>query len=162
MKSINKISEQIGDILEVWYRIVLEDSNIDVEYTPEVKISASEMMSIDMKRQISNYLFNTLGASRQTAFEMIGVSLEDEVQRREAENKNNYDEIFAPHETSYNSSNKSGGGGNAGGNNGSSGNSSGSGGGDGGKVGRPAGDATEKQAYDKSRNDAKKQQEGKG
>lgn len=171
MKNINKIAEQVEDVLKVWYRLVLADNNIDAEFVPDIKVSASEMMSMDMKKQLSNYMYSTLGASRATAYELIGRSVEDELQKRERENENNYDEIFAPRVTNFTSSgNSSSGGGNSG-----SG-SSGSGGGgssnkdagitnpedDGKKVGRPQGEATDKQAYDKARNDAKKQMQGKG
>lgn len=150
MKNINKISEQIEDILRGWYRIVLTEANVDPEMCPDVHISASEMMSMEMKRTISNYLFTTLGASYDTAFSMVGMSVEDERQKRERENENGYSEIFAPRGTAFTSS----------------GNSvttpSNGGDEDEGKAGRPSSDEeTEKQAYDKARNDAKKHQEGK-
>ena len=80
------------------------------------------MMSMDMKKQLSNYMYSTLGASRATAYELIGRSVEDEMQKRERENENGYDDIFAPRVTNYTSS---GGRGNS---SGSSGNSDGSGG----------------------------------
>ena len=116
-------------------------------------------------------MYSTLGASRATAYELIGRSVEDEMQKRERENENGYDDIFAPRVTNYTSSgSNSSGGGNS---SGSSGNSGGGGGSnkdpgvtnpedDGKKVGRPQGEATDKQAYDKARNDAKKQMQGKG
>lgn len=170
MKNINKIAEQVEDCLKVWYRIVLQENNIDAEFVPDVKVSASEMMSMDMKKQLANFLFSTLGASYETAYGYLGLSMEDERAKRQRENENDVTTDFAPRENAFTKSGSGGGSGFGGGNG-----SSGSGGGgtgnksgvtnpedDGKKIGRPQGEATDKQAYDKARNDAKKQMQGKG
>ena len=169
MKNINKIAEQVEDCLKVWYRIVLQENNIDAEFVPDVKVSASEMMGMDMKRQLANFLFSTLGASYETAYGYLGLSMEDERAKRQRENENDVTTDFAPRDTAFTKSSSGGGSGSGGGND-----SSGGGGGtgnksgvtnpddDGKKIGRPQGEATDKQAYDKARNDAKKQMQGKG
>lgn len=170
MKNINKIAEQVEDCLKVWYRIVLQENNIDAEFVPDVKVSASEMMGMDMKRQLANFLFSTLGASYETAYGYLGLSMEDERAKRQRENENDVTTDFAPRDTAFTKS-SSGGSGSGGGNgSGSGGDGSGSGNksgvtnpdNDGKKIGRPQGEATDKQAYDKARNDAKKQMQGKG
>lgn len=165
MKNINKIAEQVEDCLKVWYRLVLAENNIDAEFVPDVKVSASEMMSMDMKKQLANFLFSTLGASYETAYTYLGLSMEDERAKRQRENENNVTEDFAPRLTAFTNGGSNGGGsgnGNSGG--GGAGNKSGVTNleDDGKKIGRPQGDATDKQAYDKARNDAKKQMQGKG
>lgn len=171
MKNINKIAEQVEDCLKVWYRIVLQENNIDAEFVPDVKVSASEMMGMDMKRQLANFLFSTLGASYETAYGYLGLSMEDERAKRQRENENDVTTDFAPRDTAFTKSSSGGGSGSGGGNgSGSGGDGSGSGNksgvtnpdDDGKKIGRPQGEATDKQAYDKARNDAKKQMQGKG
>ena len=168
MKNINKIAEQVEDCLKVWYRLVLAENNIDAEFVPDVKVSASEMMSMDMKKQLANFLFSTLGASYETAYTYLGLSMEDERAKRQRENENNVTEDFAPRLTAFTNSGPNGGSGSGNGNSGGGGGGAGNKSGvtnpedDGKKIGRPQGDATDKQAYDKARNDAKKQIQGKG
>lgn len=163
MKNINKIAEQVEDCLKVWYRIVLQENNIDAEFVPDVKVSASEMMGMDMKRQLANFLFSTLGASYETAYGYLGLSMEDERAKRQRENENDVTTDFAPRDTAFTKS-SSGGGNDSSGGGGGTGNKSGvtNPDDDGKKIGRPQGEATDKQAYDKARNDAKKQMQGKG
>lgn len=149
MKNINKIAEQLADVIKQWYYVLLKDNNIDIQYCPEVTICASEMMSNDIKRQIAGFLFSTLNCSYDTAYNILGYAVEDEKDKRERENDNGYNDIFAPRQTSYTSS----------GNNSSSGNgnSNNTGVTDGlndnsGNAGRPKSDVvTEKQVYDEQR-----------
>lgn len=143
MKNINKISEQIEDVLKDWYRIVLADHGIDAAFCPDVKVSASELMNLEMKKTIAQFLFTVMNCSYDTVLEMLGLHVEDERQKRERENEENFDEIFSAHGTAY--TNSGSGGGSSDGEN---------------DIGRPKGEATEKQAYDKIRNDAKKRQAG--
>lgn len=149
MKNINKITEQLEDVLQQWYIVLLQDNNIDIQYCPDVSINTTEMMSMDMKRTVANFLFNTLNCSYDTAYSLMGYSVEDERDKRERENEADYTNIFASRETSYNSS-----GGSSSGGSGSSGNSDNSGEGSS-NAGRPASEVvTEKQVYDQQRYDA--------
>lgn len=145
LKNINKISEQLEDVFKDWFRVVLRENNIDLSFCPEIKIEAAEMMDYEVRKSIANFLFTTLGCSYKTAYEQVGVDIDDERQKRESENEESFEEIFKPHQTS---ATVSGGGGVS---DGGSGNSDGEG-----KAGRPKGEATDKQAYDKARNDAMK------
>lgn len=54
-----------------------------------------------MKKTLSEFCYNTLGASRETAFEMVGLDINDEVQKRLSEKEKKYDEIFTPYSTAY-------------------------------------------------------------
>lgn len=149
MKNINKITEQLEDVLQQWYIVLLQDNNIDIQYCPDVSINTTEMMSMDMKRTVANFLFNTLNCSYDTAYSLMGYSVEDERDKRERENEADYTNIFASRETSYNSS-----GGSSSGGSGNSGSSGGSEEG-GSNAGRPASEVvTEKQVYDQQRYDA--------
>lgn len=149
MKNINKITEQLEDVIYHWYLVLLQDNNIDIQYCPDISINTTEMMSMDMKRTVANFLFNTLNCSYDTAYSLMGYSVEDERDKRERENEANYTNIFASRETSYNSS-----GGSSSGGSGSSGDSDGSGEGSS-NAGRPASEVvTEKQVYDQQRYDA--------
>lgn len=146
MKNINKITEQLEDVLQQWYIVLLQDNNIDIQYCPDVSINTTEMMSMDMKRTVANFLFNTLNCSYDTAYSLMGYSVEDERDKRERENEADYTNIFASRETSYNSS--------GGSSSGSSGDSDDSGEGSS-NAGRPASEVvTEKQVYDQQRYDA--------
>lgn len=140
MKNIGKIAEQIEDVLRRWYRIRLDDAGIDPIYCPEIKISTTEMMGMEMKKSVAQFLFTTLGLPYETILPMFGLDPENEFQKRQAENEAGYNETFAPHQTSFTASGNS---------NGGSGNSDA-------KVGRPKGEETEKQIYDQQRNEDSK------
>lgn len=139
MKNIGKIAEQIEDVLKRWYRIRLEDAGVDTMYCPDVKVSTTEMMGMEMKKAIAQFLFTTLNCSYKTAYEYMGLHAEDELRKRQAETEEGYDDVFVARQTSYTST----------------GNSSGGGDSDK-KTGRPKGEETEKQIYDQQRNEDSK------
>ena len=136
IRTVNQIGEQIEDILKRWYRIRLEDAGIDAMFSPEVKITSSEMMSIDTKMSYAQKLYTIFNASADTAFDAIGLSAAEEVQKRLQEREDGYEDALAPRQTSYTASGGSG----------SSGDSDK-------KTGRPKGEETEKQIYDQQRNE---------
>lgn len=139
IRTVNQIGEQIEDILKRWYRIRLEDAGIDAMFSPEVKITSSEMMSIDTKMSYAQKLYTIFNASADTAFDAIGLSAAEEVQKRLQEREDGYEDALAPRQTSYTASGGSG----------SSGDSDK-------KTGRPKGEETEKQIYDQQRNEDSK------
>lgn len=101
MRTINSITEQLEDIFRKWYRQIIIDHNFPIEYTPNVEVIDSEQLEFEMKKTLSEFCYNTLGTSRETAFEMVGLDICDEVQKRLAEKDKNYDEIFTPYTTAY-------------------------------------------------------------
>lgn len=139
MKNIGKIAEQIEDVLKRWYRIRLEDAGVDPMYCPDVKISTTEMMGMEMKKAIAQFLFTTLNCSYGTAYDIMGYHAEDELRKRQAETEEGYDDVFVARQTSYTSTGNSGGGGDSDK-----------------KTGRPKGEETEKQIYDQQRNEDSK------
>ena len=138
MKNIGKIAEQIEDVLKRWYRIRLEDAGVDTMYCPDVKVSTTEMMGMEMKKAIAQFLFTTLNCSYKTAYEYMGLHAEDELRKRQAETEEGYDDVFVARQTSYTSTGNS------------------SGGDSDKKTGRPKGEETEKQIYDQQRNEDSK------
>lgn len=139
MKNIGKIAEQIEDVLKRWYRIRLEDAGVDLMYCPDVKVSTTEMMGMEMKKAIAQFLFTTLNCSYKTAYEYMGLHAEDELRKRQAETEKGYDDVFVARQTSYTSTGNTGGGGDSDK-----------------KTGRPKGEETEKQIYDQQRNEDSK------
>ena len=139
MKNIGKIAEQIEDVLKRWYRVRLEDAGVDPMYCPDVKVSTTEMMGMEMKKAIAQFLFTTLNCSYKTAYEYMGLHAEDELRKRQAETEEGYDDVFVARQTSYTSTGNSGGGGDSDK-----------------KTGRPKGEETEKQIYDQQRNEDSK------
>ena len=103
MKCINSISEQVERVIERYYRKVLELNGIGPEYCPTVHVIDSEMLEMDMRMELSKMLYTTFGVSRETAFGLVGVDIEDERVKREREENEGLSDIFQPYATSYNS-----------------------------------------------------------
>ena len=131
MRTINKISEQLEEIIKKWYRQILLDNNLPIEYCPTIQIIDSEQLEFEMKKDLAELLFCKFNSSYETAFDVLGLSVEDEKQKRIKENEDNLHEVFFARETAYTSSGR------------------------GEKVGklggRPEGDENNKQIYDKTR-----------
>lgn len=106
LKTINMIAEQLETVLEKWYRQILIDKGIDVEYMPHITVLDSEQLEADMKRELSSFLFSTLGASYESSYAILGMSAKDEALKRKDEEKAGYAKIFAPHATAYTRSSK--------------------------------------------------------
>ena len=139
IRTVNQIGEQIEDVLKKWYRIRLKDAGIDSMFSPEVKITSSEMMDIETKMSYAKFLYTILNGSAHRAYEVIGENYDDILQQRQQENDNGDDQILSPRQTSYTSTGNSGDGGDSDK-----------------KTGRPKGEETEKQIYDQQRNEDSK------
>lgn len=116
MKRINKISRQLEEVVEKWYKIVLRDNGLDPSLAPTITVIDSEMLEMSMKTDLANTLFTKLNCSYETAFETLGMSLEDEKIRREKENKEGIEDIFAPRVNTFTTSGTHSGGSSATGN----------------------------------------------
>ena len=102
MKTINKITEQLEDIIRKWYTIVLEKNGIDLEFCPNIKIIDSELLETELKIKLADVLFNKFGMSFRTTYKMLGLDYENEKILRKIENEENIDEeVFYPRQTSY-------------------------------------------------------------
>lgn len=115
MRQINYISQQLEHILEKFAQVALEAHGIGVEYTPRISVLDSEQLEADMRLEFAKFLYGTMCASRKSVFEVVGIDLEDEVERRMSENEKGLDEVFRPYMTVYTNGGESTGGGDQGG-----------------------------------------------
>lgn len=106
MRTINSISEQLEDILKKWYRQIILDNGYTLDYTPDVNVIDTEQLEAELKHSLATLLFSTMNCSYATAFEILGLDINDEVQKRTLENEKKYDEIFKPHGSQYTNSEK--------------------------------------------------------
>lgn len=107
MRLINKISEQLEDIIEKWYKLILIENGIDITFSPKISIIDSEFMEMEIKLKLVEILYSKLNCSFETAYSIVGIDIKDELQKRKNENDEGYSEIFFPHPTSYNSNGES-------------------------------------------------------
>ena len=137
MKYIDMIVSQFADIINKYYKVLLEDNGKDITLCPEIQIRCAESMSVEMRKSIAEFMFTKLGASYETSYDVLGFSnAKTEAIKRKGEEEKGYNEIFKPHENYFTQTNNSG--------NDSENN-----------IGRPQGGETQKQKYDKIRNDLK-------
>ena len=108
LKTVNAIGEALEDVLHNFYRTYLEDEGFDPELAPTIKIIDAEQMEMDVKKSLASFVFGTLGGSRSTAFEMVGIDPLDEKAKRERENEEGYDAIFYARQTAYTSTGNEG------------------------------------------------------
>lgn len=101
MKMINKISEQLEQILTKWYKGILIDHGIDTRYCPKIKVIDSEKLSMELAMSLAKMLNNELNASLESVFRMVGLDVKTEARKRQEEKELGYDEIFIPRQTSY-------------------------------------------------------------
>lgn len=104
MRTINAISEQLEDVLKKWYRQIILDNGYTLDYTPDVNVIDTEQLEAELKHSLATLLFSTMNCSYATAFEILGLDINDEVQKRTLENEKKYDEIFKPHGSQYTNS----------------------------------------------------------
>lgn len=101
MRTINSITEQLEDIYKKWYRQIAIDNDYPPQYTPDVEVIDSEQLEFEMKKTLSEFCYNTLGASRETCFSLVGLNLADEAEKRHNEVSKEYDSLFQPYGTAY-------------------------------------------------------------
>lgn len=130
IRTINQILEEIERVINKFYWKALKESNLADTFEPSIHIARAETMELAMKIDLSKYIYGTLGASLRTAYRMIGLDLEDEVETRRVEKENGVEDIMTPHPLAYTASSGETG------------------------AGRPASDDTDpdKQAYDQDNN----------
>ena len=100
MNTINAISQECERAINKFYKAILLDNKIGLDYLPKLSIIDSEMMEFDLRKELAEFVFNRLNSSYETAYNILGLDVEDEKQKRIVENDNGYDKIFTPHQTS--------------------------------------------------------------
>lgn len=110
MKTINSISEQLERIIMDFYKIVLKENNIDLQFLPDIKIIDAEQLSMDIKKDLVELMYSKLNCSLESSLAVLGISLEDEKMKRTKENDEKLEEVFFPRKTSYTAGNDNEGG----------------------------------------------------
>lgn len=106
LRVINSISEQLEDILEKFIRQILFDNNLPTEYAPDIEVIDSEILNYELRKELATTLYTMFNGSLTTSLKILGFDIEDEKMKREKENNDGIDKIFAPRATSYTSSGK--------------------------------------------------------
>lgn len=104
LRTINMISEQLEDILQKWYRQILMDNGLPVEYCPTIQVIDSEALDFNMRKDLASTLYTIFNGSMSTSLELLGIDVNDEKEKRIKENDENYEEIFKCRQTAYTSS----------------------------------------------------------
>lgn len=105
MKTIDKIAEKLDDIINKYYKLLLEEANINIDLAPEIQITSSEVLSAEMKQSLAEFMYTSLGASLDTCYNIIGVSsAETEANKRNKEKENGIENALSPHANYYNQS----------------------------------------------------------
>ena len=104
LRTINMISEQLEDILQKWYKQILIDNHLPVEYCPTIKVIDSEALDFEMRKDLASTLYTIFNGSMSTSLELLGIDVNDEKEKRIKENNENYEEIFKCRQTAYTSS----------------------------------------------------------
>lgn len=106
LRTINMISEQLEDILQKWYRQILIDNGLPVEYCPTIKIIDSEALDFEMRKNLASTLYTIFNGSMSSSLELLGIDVNDEKEKRIKENEEGYEEIFKCRQTAFTSSGK--------------------------------------------------------
>lgn len=102
MKTIDKIAENLAKVINKYYKVLLEENNKDIALAPEISIMTSELLSMEMRKSLAEFVFTKLSSSYSTAYEILGVSsAETESIKRKDEEKKGYDKVFVPHASFY-------------------------------------------------------------
>jgi hypothetical protein len=101
MKMINKIGEQLENILVKWYKGILIDNGIDPKYCPKIKVIDSEKLSVELSMDLARMLNTELNASLESTYKLLGLDVKTEAKRRQQEKLLGYEEIFAPRQTAF-------------------------------------------------------------
>ena len=104
LRTINMISEQLEDILQKWYKQILIDNHLPVEYCPTIKVIDSEALDFEMRKDLASTLYTIFNGSMSTSLELLGSDVNNEKEKRIKENNENYEEIFKCRQTAYTSS----------------------------------------------------------
>ena len=131
IKTVDRIAENLCKVINKYYKTLLEENNINMQLAPEIQIASSELLSLEMRKGLAEFIFTKLGGSYDTSYKILGVSdANTEAMKRKTEKDKGYDEIFKPHESFYTQTGDN-------------------------TNGRPRGKENEKQAYDDSRGENK-------
>jgi hypothetical protein len=87
LRTINKISEQLEDILQRWYKQVLFDNGYPIEYCPKVSVIDSEVLDFELRKDLATSLYTLFNGSLETSLGILGIDINDEKIKRKEENE---------------------------------------------------------------------------
>lgn len=102
LRMINTASRKLNKIIEHFYVALLEDNGYSPDLCPKFRITDAEENDPAIRKDLADFLFNVLGCSYETAYEMLGISVKSEAERRQNEVEKDYADVFVPRQTSYN------------------------------------------------------------
>lgn len=108
MYVIDKISKQLEEVINKWYKVLMVNEGLPLEYAPTVRILDSELMENDTKMKMAEFLFSKANVSYQSTLNLLGLDYETEKERRMNENTDGIEEIFYPRASAYTMSDDSG------------------------------------------------------
>lgn len=108
LRLINTASRKVNAVIEHFYQALLEDNGFSKDLCPKFTISDAEENELSIRKDLADFMFNTLGCSYETAYKMLDVDVKSEAERRRNEADEGYTDVFAPRQTAYTySANKS-------------------------------------------------------
>lgn len=104
MKTVDRISAQLSDILHRFYEVWLEEQGLDASLAPDIYVMDSEQMALDVKKDLAEFFFSKLNLSYETTLQFFGMDVDDEVAKRKLENEGNLQDVFTPRASQYTAS----------------------------------------------------------
>lgn len=101
LRLINTASRKLNSAIEHFYKALLEDNGFSTDLCPKFTVSDAEENELSIRRDLADFMFNTLGCSYETAYKMLDVDVKSEAERRRNETAEGYGEVFAPRQTAY-------------------------------------------------------------
>lgn len=101
LRLINTATRKLNSAIEHFYEALLVDNGYDRDLCPKFAISDAEQNELSIRKDLADFMFNTLGCSYETAYKMLDIDVKSEAERRRSEYAEGYAEVFAPRQTAY-------------------------------------------------------------
>lgn len=101
LRIVNSIANSLAKIISRFYQEILEFYGYNRGLAPTLRIETSEELDLQTRMELAKLIYSTFNGSAKTAFEYIGLDVDDEVAKRKTENDNGVYDILLPRQTSY-------------------------------------------------------------
>ena len=102
-KTLNKITKQLEKIIDKWIKNILIDLKYDLKYAPKFRVGSGALIEEDAKMALASFMFDKMGASYSSVYEILDRDIDTEVMKRKKENEDKLDEVFKPRANAFNS-----------------------------------------------------------
>jgi hypothetical protein len=106
MKTINAITRQFERAFKKFYMVVLQEEGFDPSYAPTMKILDSEYLEFSLRKELAQMLYTMFNGSLRTSLDLVGIDLDDELDKRRKEQEDGVDKIFTPRLTAFTNNGK--------------------------------------------------------